>query len=324
MGSRPSSFVLTQDGPLRLYSTLELLKLPPPTWQIEGAIPAGGLVAIYGPPGVGKSFVTIDLALSIATGRDWFGRQVERGSVVYISAEGGAGISKRVRAWLTAHDVDPREADVSWMLEPMMVDADSDDMTRLIDRIVGEARRDPSLVIVDTLARCFDGDENLQEDMGRFIAGVDHIRRELNCTVLVVHHSRLDGTRERGNTSFRGAVDTMLSLTGSSALIEMSCVKQKDAEAFKDIQLELQTVPETESCIVVPSNALAERQQEMERVWFQLRQLEPCTWDTWKNATGLDSSRFAKSFRALQQAKRVAKGKDSAWRTTQPGEGSKP
>lgn len=316
MGSRPSDFVFTQNGPLRLYSTSELLNLPAPTWQVEGAIPAGGLVAIYGPPGVGKSFVTIDLALSIATGRDWFGRKVEQGFVVYISAEGGAGISKRVRAWLTHNDVDAKDANVAWLIEPMSINADSEQMTMLMNRIVEEIRKTPSLIIVDTLARCFEGDENGQEDMGKFIGGVDMLRHELNCTVLVVHHSRLDGTRERGNTSFRGAVDTMISLAKTDTLIELSCVKQKDAEDFKPIQLELQPVPDTDSCIVAPSHAMAEREQQIEFVWFTLRQHEPCSWDMWKEATALDASRFAKFFRVLQQAKRVKKGTDGGWRTT--------
>jgi RecA-family ATPase len=181
MGSRPSDFVFTQHGPIRLYSTLELLNMPAPTWQIDGAIPSGGLVAIYGPPGAGKSFVTIDMAMSIATGRDWFGRKVEPGFVVYISAEGGAGIGKRARAWLTAHDVDPRDVNMAWLIEPMAINADSEQMAVLLNRVV-EVGRTPSLIIVDTLARCFDGDENMQEDMGRFVAGVDMLtpRTELH------------------------------------------------------------------------------------------------------------------------------------------------
>jgi RecA-family ATPase len=315
MGSRPSAFVFTQPGQLRLLSTLELLNMPAPTWQVEGVIPAGGLIAIYGPPGCGKSFTTIDVAMSVATGRDWFGHKVEPGFVVYISAEGGAGISKRAKAWLTAHDVDARDVNMAWLIEPMSINADSEQMAVLLNRVV-EVGRTPSLIIVDTLARCFDGDENMQEDMGRFVAGVDMLRHELNCTVLVVHHSRLDGTRERGNTSFRGAVDTMISLAKTDTMIELSCVKQKDAEDFKPIQLELQQVPETDSCIVVPSHAMAEREQQVEFVWFTLRQHEPCSWDVWVEATGLDRARFQKFYYVLGKNKRVKKV-DNLWRTTE-------
>jgi hypothetical protein len=56
----------------------------------------------------------------------------------------------------------------------------------------------------------------------------------------------------------------MISLAKTDTMIELSCVKQKDAEDFKPIQLELQQVPETDSCIVVPSHAMAEREQQIE------------------------------------------------------------
>jgi RecA-family ATPase len=118
------------------------------------------------PLAAGKSFCTIDIAMSIATGRDWFGRKVEPGFVVYISAEGGAGISKRAKAWLVAHDVDARDVNMAWLIEPMSINADSEQMAVLLNRVV-EVGRTPSLIIVDTLARCFDGDENMPRGHGQ-------------------------------------------------------------------------------------------------------------------------------------------------------------
>jgi hypothetical protein len=80
--------------------------------------------------------------------------------------------------------------------------------------------------------------------------------------------------------------------------------------------LELQQVPETDSCIVVPSHAMAEREQQVEFVWFTLRQHEPCSWDTWVEATGLDRARFQKFYYVLGKNKRVKKV-DNLWRTTE-------
>src|SRR5688572_3923506 len=89
---------------LKLYSIGELFALPEPQWLIRDIMPTPGLCLLYGASGYGKSFVAIDLAMSVATGRDWMGQfPVEQGAVVYIAAEGLSGIKKRVAAWQTHH-----------------------------------------------------------------------------------------------------------------------------------------------------------------------------------------------------------------------------
>src|SRR6476620_11187022 len=83
-----------------LYTVAQLLAMPDPQWLVNGVLPESGLAVVYGPSGVGKSFVALDLALSIATGRDWNAHKVEAGTVVYVAAEGSVGVQQRVRAWL--------------------------------------------------------------------------------------------------------------------------------------------------------------------------------------------------------------------------------
>ena len=263
IASRPSILALTNPGPLRLFNTAELLRLPPPRWLVQDILPAGGLVGLYGPPGDGKSFLAIDLALCVASGRAWHGHTIERGFALYVSGEGGTGISKRVQAWLSSHEASANDVSIAWLTESMPISSTSEDMNVLFGRLNNEVEQTPSLVVIDTLARCFDGDENLQEDMGRFIAGVDRLRREFHATVVVVHHTRLDAERERGSTAFRGAADTMLSVVrkGRHSPIELTCNKQKDAEAFGTLWFDLKVVPVTvrdvadTSCIVVPVNS---------------------------------------------------------------------
>lgn len=252
MGARPSAFALTSAGPLRLYSTTELLSLPAPTWLVDKIIPAGGLVGLYGPPGCGKSFVALDIALCVATGGLWQGHPVEAGHVLYLAAEGGAGMSKRVRAWLQHNQVRPSQTNIAWLIESVPVHVDSDQMTVLLERVMTEIEDSPDLVIIDTLARCFDGEESETGDMGRFIAGVDHLRAELGCTVLVIHHTRLGDDRERGNTAFRGAADAMLSVQKDDDDIKITNTKQKDAEEFTPLYMRLTSILDVDSCVVVP------------------------------------------------------------------------
>lgn len=258
MTSRPSGFTLTGSGRLRLYSTRELLQMPAPEWLVDGIVPQGGLVGIYGQPGGGKSFVAIDLALCVATGRPWQGHAVQQGFVIYIAAEGGVGITKRVRGWLAVNDLSPDDANIAWLTESVAVNNDADDLETLFARIDDEVEQEPTLIIIDTLARCFDGNENEQEDMGRFIAGVDRMRLVYGATVIIIHHTNVSGARERGNTAFRGAADAMIAIDQNkeSGTIEVSCTKQKDAADFETLELMFQLVPEHDTAVIVQAGQI--------------------------------------------------------------------
>lgn len=237
MSSRPSTFPLMAPGSHRFYSTAEMYRRPPPTWLIDGIIPMGGVVGLYGPPGTYKTFIAMDMALSVATGTPWQGHDSKKGFVAYIAAEGGTGITIRIAAWHKARAIDESRATIGWLTEPLPIYAESEDLSDVIDRVSKELDYTPTLIVIDTLARSFDGDENQQEDMGRFIGGVDRLRKEFGSTVLVVHHTRLDGQRERGNTAFRGAADTMLAVSSGDTHgdIRLTCSKQKDAEEFTEL-----------------------------------------------------------------------------------------
>jgi len=224
-------------GPRRFYSTAEMYRLPAPSWLIDGIIPKGGVVGLYGPPGTYKTFIAMDMALSVASGTPWQGHDTKKGFVGYIAAEGGTGITIRIAAWHQARSIAEHRTDIGWLTEPLPIYAESDDLSEVIRRMAVDLERTPVLIVIDTLARCFDGDENQQEDMGRFIGGVDRLRKEFGATVLVVHHTRLDGQRERGNTAFRGAADTMLAVGVGEKHgdIRLTCSKQKDAEEFAEL-----------------------------------------------------------------------------------------
>ncbi len=338
--SRPSQFSLTTPGPLRLLSTLELLTMPAPVWQIDGILPQGGLVGLYGAPGAGKSFLAIDMALSIATGRSWQGREVAGGSVLYISAEGGTGIGKRVRAWLKHYQVSPIDARVAWLIESLPIHSDAPEVDRLLERIA-EANRHPSLVVVDTLARCFEGDENQQLDMGRFIAGVDQLRREWDATLLVVHHTRLDGERERGNTAFRGAADTMLAVEATQSHqgrqsrqasntgkgLRLSCTKQKDAEEFSPISFRLEVVPDCDSCIVIPGRrpTVTEKQAKspaplspnaFTAYGTLLAATSSLSWLDWQRGSNIATSSFHRAVQELTLSGLVTRSSSKQWSVT--------
>jgi KaiC/GvpD/RAD55 family RecA-like ATPase len=273
---------------------------------IDGIMPERGLVGIYGPPGIGKSFLALDFAMSVGSGTPWAARAVKKGPVLYIAAEGGTGYSKRAGAWMFDRGV--QKTSVAWLLESVPIYGDSDQVDRIMDRVKDEAQIHPKLVVIDTLARCFDGNENEQEDMGRFVAGADRFRDEFDAAVIVVHHTRLDGDRERGNTAFRGAADTMLSIERNNDGLWLKCNKQKDAEEFSKIEIALKKVPMFASCVVETAGTPGASTHDI--VLETLKANGSLSFSEWSRACkqqGVSPATFKRRLSELKQSGEIAK-----------------
>src|SRR5262245_12630489 len=76
---------------------------------VKGLIGPGSFTVIYGPPGDGKTFLTIDMMNCIASGQSWRGRKVRQGLCVYVAAEAGASIVRRFVAWRDSNLSESRE-----------------------------------------------------------------------------------------------------------------------------------------------------------------------------------------------------------------------
>ncbi|MSP95445.1 MAG: hypothetical protein EXR00_09265, partial [Alphaproteobacteria bacterium] len=80
-----------------LYSIAELEVLARNSkWLIRNLIPEDAIGMFFGASGTYKSFITIDLALHVAHGLKWCGARTQRGLVLFIAAEGGGGIYRRI------------------------------------------------------------------------------------------------------------------------------------------------------------------------------------------------------------------------------------
>lgn len=177
---------------------------------IKGYLPANALGVVYGASGSFKSFHTLSWAVHVALGREWNGCRVISAPVLYVAGEGGLGVPRRIKALADQYNRG-KEVPGLYRLDHAVHIGDAAQVSALIKtvkekaKIIGKSFR---LVILDTLARCFNGDENKTEDMNRFVAACDRLKAETGATVLVVHHSGvLDKDRARGSSSLRAAAD---------------------------------------------------------------------------------------------------------------------
>ncbi|MCZ4536350.1 AAA family ATPase [Gordonia terrae] len=168
------------------------------------------LVVLAGEPGSFKSFVALDWAASVAAGKSWKGHTAHRGTVVYLAGEGDVGLPKRLRAWEKSNN---RGDKVPMMVYPRparLQDPDNAETQAMVESVI---RRNPDLVVIDTLARYTTGmNENSAEDMGKFVEVASRIKDETGACVVIVHHTARDGGNERGSTALRGASDALYML----------------------------------------------------------------------------------------------------------------
>jgi hypothetical protein len=214
-----------------------------PKWMLEHLFALGALVVVYGAPGCAKSFLVLDWALSIASGRSWLDYKViSPGRVVYVVGEGAGGLRKRLQAWMQEHP-QATVPEAFFIPEPVQL-LNKVDVELLLTRI---RRLRPVLVILDTLAMCMDGDENSSKDMSLAIAAAKQIIRETGAAVILVHHTGKRGDGERGHSALRGAADTMMFVrlkkdASGGKLVEIMNTKQKDEDTCLTVIAQLTCV----------------------------------------------------------------------------------
>ena len=237
-----------------LYSVDDLPNETALPFLIKSMLPAGALAEVHGSPGAGKSFIGLAMALSIATGRPFFGHKVSRQHVVYVAAERFLGLRRRVEAWCRRHQVEDRSH--FHVIRDGVQLVDRRDVKTFISavRLLPQA---PALIVLDTLSRCLVGaDENGQRDMSKVVDSLDAVRKETGATILLVHHTRKAGDMERGSTVLRGAADLMMGVHIGKGVISLRVEKVNDFAPFKEFKFRLDA--EGDSCVLVEAEGLAD------------------------------------------------------------------
>jgi len=202
-----------------------------PDELIEGLLVMGSLTVTYGDSNSGKTFWALAMAAHIAMGRDFCGRKVDPGLVIYLASEAPGSIRSRMQAMKRYYDHDL--SDLVMVPLPMNFyegDEDANDVVDLV-RAVSELKGKPvRLIVGDTLARMSAGaNENSGEDMGPVMARFDRVAQSTKAALHIIHHNGKDQAKgARGWSGIRAHIDTEIEVAEKDGTRSASVTKQRE------------------------------------------------------------------------------------------------
>lgn len=226
-------------------------KSGPINWLVRYVIEKDVLAILYGEPGCGKSFWSLELALCVAFGIDFHGFPVKQGAAVYVAGEGHNGIGRRIDAFERKHKVTLTH-DVPFYVSDCSASLADKDSARDVAEVILQtcaAAGDvvPAIIVVDTLGRNLGPfDENQAEAINQFTANIEHyLQKRWNATILVVHHSGKDASKgARGSSALKANADTQYHMTkGDDKVMRVHADKMKDAPEPPDRAYRMESIP---------------------------------------------------------------------------------
>jgi hypothetical protein len=197
-------------------------------YHVKGVLEKESDAVLFGTWNVGKTFVVIDMAASVACGLPWFGRRVTQGKVLYVGYEGSRAMQKRMWALREKYpQLKNPETPFRYhaMTDPLTLKSGYDELKEVLAEFARLHGTAPDLLIIDTLAAALGGDDSDADKMAELNRIIKVLIKKLKCTVLRVHHTgHGNQERARGHSSLPAGIDTEIRVDQQ----EIALTKQRD------------------------------------------------------------------------------------------------
>jgi hypothetical protein len=204
----------------------ELNNLEPAEQLIAQVLPAHSYGVLRGRDGTYKTFVALDWALCLATGKPWQGHALERTKVLYVAGEGAHGLAGRIDAWEQSWHID---VDPDWLVvrkSALNLHRPGPAFEHLLTVIT---ENDIGLVVIDTLRRVAGGADGNSSEMGAVVDNLDLIKRATDGgSVLVIAHTSKDDHDTRGYSGIEDDADFVWHAKRDEQLLMLTNAKMKD------------------------------------------------------------------------------------------------
>ncbi len=189
-------------------------EIEPPPWAITGWLCSGDVCVLAGDSGLGKSWLLLDLAFSLALGRAWLEAlspptDLDPQRILYIDEEQNHRLVRhRIQKWSLGQKLAPDAlagAAIRYLVENA-INLDDDHQFRRLQSEIDAFK--PHWILIDTLSKIHDREENSNSEMtALFARKIRPLAQRVGAGVVALHHYNKP-SKERGDDStvrLRGA-----------------------------------------------------------------------------------------------------------------------
>lgn len=213
----------------------------PVDWLIDELVERNTMGLIYGPPASYKSYLATKMAVAIAQGVPFVGRDTKQGVVLIIAGEGHTTYSGRGEALRMKYGVENFNRSVKISEKSLQLNELTDCLELAAE--IKAMPKPPELVIVDTLGRNFSGDENSSAEINNLWALMERHIKPLGPSIMFIHHTGKTSNSPRGSTAIQGNVDYSYEVSHKEGEVTFRCEKLKSARKADPIALKVKLVP---------------------------------------------------------------------------------
>jgi hypothetical protein len=289
-------------------------------WLVEGLWGAKSVGVIGGAPKCAKTWLGLDMALSVATGTACLGKYAvpEPGPVlVYLAEDALLAVRERVEGMARHRGLDVAGVAIHVITAPVLRLDRGPDRARLLETT---RRLRPRLLVLDPLVRLHGIDENNAGEVAELLAYFRSLQRQFELSVLLVHHTRKNaaggvaaGQGLRGSSDIHAFGDSNLYLRRTREHLVLSS-EHRAAPASAPVYLDLvATDAETAHLEVVAElqdgstrlTVNGKRRSLEERVLDLLTQGTVLTRAKLRDSLGVKNERLGEALETLERAGRL-------------------
>ena len=281
-------------------------------WLIEELWGASAVGVIGGAPKCSKTWLALDMSLSVATGTACLDRyEVPRPGpvLVYLAEDSLAIVRERVEGIARHRGLDLDAIPIHVITAPVLRLDREPHRTQLLET----ARQlRPRLLLLDPLVRLHGIDENHAGEVAELLAYFRSLQRELDLSVVLVHHTRKNapggnaaGLGLRGSSDIHAFGDSNLYLRRTAHRLMLSS-EHRAAAAAGSVYLDLVATDEATTHLEVVGDVSGQKRRDLQtQVLDLLADNGVLTRAKLRETLSVKNERLGEALESLQQAGRI-------------------
>jgi hypothetical protein len=247
----------SDDAPRMAFRPLaEIERMPEDErWLVEGLLSSGGLLVLAATPKSGKTWVSLAVGVSVASGKTLIGHfHVARpGRVMLFPAEDDVrSVRERIESLCAGVGIAFEDLPID-VITADRLQLDREDDRALLEQLLAE--RQPKLLVLDPLVRLHGGAESYVGHIAELFGYLRSLQRRFGTAILLTHHV----AKNRSGGGRRGELQPGQAMRGSGdihAAYDHGAMLHRDEHGVMWLALEHRTAPSPE---VLGLRMLAER-----------------------------------------------------------------